>query len=169
MNLIVSVDNNWGIGYRGQLLFCIPEDMRYFKRMTENKIVIMGSSTLKSLPGAKPLLNRVNIVLSKNKAPEVTGVIICDSLAQLSVAINNYNTDDIFVIGGQIVYAQLLNCCATTYVTKVLTSRDADVYFPNLDQLQNWRMISESEVKYHNDIPYTFCIYHNINPLLSIC
>ena len=64
MNLIASVDNNWGIGYKGRLLCRIPEDMRWFKEHTTGKVVVMGRATLESLPGSRPLAERVNIVIS---------------------------------------------------------------------------------------------------------
>ena len=65
MNIIVNVDKNWAIGKGGALLFPIDADLKNFKRLTLNKIVVMGRKTLESLPGGKPLKDRRNIVLSK--------------------------------------------------------------------------------------------------------
>ncbi|MBO4594179.1 MAG: dihydrofolate reductase, partial [Clostridia bacterium] len=63
MKAIVAVDKKWGIGKKNGLLFSLPEDMKYFKEKTLNKVVVMGSNTLKSFPNGKPLKDRVNIVL----------------------------------------------------------------------------------------------------------
>ena len=67
MKSIVAVYVNWGIGYKGNLLQRIPEDMRFFKQMTLGKVVVMGSKTFESLPGREPLKDRINIILSKSK------------------------------------------------------------------------------------------------------
>ena len=61
MDLIVAVGADWGIGCEGDLLFSIPEDMKYFRTMTQGKVVVMGRKTLESLPGGKPLKNRTNL------------------------------------------------------------------------------------------------------------
>ena len=80
MNIIVNVDKNWAIGKGGALLFPIDADLKNFKRLTLNKIVVMGRKTLESLPGGKPLKDRRNIVLSKT-LPETEGLHVCRSLA----------------------------------------------------------------------------------------
>ncbi len=66
MNLIVAVSKNWGIGWKGDLLFNLPEDMEFFKNTTKNNVVVMGRITLLSLPGGKPLKNRTNIVMTRD-------------------------------------------------------------------------------------------------------
>jgi len=80
MKAIVAVDSNWGIGYKGNLLQRIPEDMRFFRQMTLNKVVVMGRKTFESLPGKEPLKDRVNIILSKSENIEKDGIIICRSV-----------------------------------------------------------------------------------------
>ena len=67
MKLIVAVDNNWGIGYRGELLCRISADLKNFREETLGKTVILGSKTLSTFPGGRPLKNRRNIILSRNK------------------------------------------------------------------------------------------------------
>jgi dihydrofolate reductase len=67
MKAIVAVDLNWGIGFKGNLLQRIPDDMKFFKQMTLGKVVVMGRETFESLPGKEPLKDRTNIVLSKDK------------------------------------------------------------------------------------------------------
>ena len=123
MNIIANADKNWAIGKDGALLFPIDADLKNFKRLTLNKIVVMGRKTLESLPGSKPLKDRRNIVLSKTM-PETEELHVCRSLASLQQLLStqeftNLTSDDVFVIGGAAVYAQLLPFCTTAYITKV--------------------------------------------------
>ncbi|MDR2898342.1 MAG: dihydrofolate reductase [Spirochaetaceae bacterium] len=161
MNLIVAVDNNWCIGSQGNLLFSIPEDMQYFKKLTETKVVIMGHSTLKSLPHGKPLKNRTNIILSRNKDLNIDNAVVCHSVAELLSLIGTYNADDVFVIGGQMIYELLLDYCHAAYVTKINAQGNGDTWFPNIDNRDNWELADESEEKQYNDITYRFTKYLN--------
>jgi len=163
MNAIVAVDQKWGIGCGGELLFSIPEDMKFFKNKTENKVVVMGHWTLKSLPGSKPLKNRVNIVLSKNARLKLDSVIVCNCIEQLLSIVSKYNPDDVFVIGGQELYSQLLDYCSHLYVTKVNAEEMADRFFPNIDLLDNWIIEEKSEDKTHNGLTFAFYKYANKN------
>ncbi|MCL2036393.1 MAG: dihydrofolate reductase [Oscillospiraceae bacterium] len=167
MKAIVAVDSCWGIGCNNQLLFSIPEDMRYFREFTMGKTVVMGRSTLESLPGSKPLKNRVNVILSRNPSFRVESAKVCNSLEQLLECVSAYEQNDVIVIGGQTVYEQLLNYCSAVHVTKVEGfNGKADCFFPNLDELPNWSVESESEVKSHDGLTYAFYVYSNNNPLL---
>ena len=85
MNIIAAVDENWGIGHSGKLLASIPEDMKFFSRMTTGKIVVMGHATLKSLPNSAPLKNRTNIVLSKNRNLTIKGAVVYNEKNQLLI------------------------------------------------------------------------------------
>jgi dihydrofolate reductase len=158
---IVAVDENWGIGYKGELLFKIPEDMKFFRSLTENKVVVMGHATFKSLPGARPLKNRINIILSKDKGLKIESVIVCNSTEQLFDAVSAYPSDDVFVIGGQEIYNQLFDYCSTIYITKVESLKQADRHFPNIDLKHNWKLQSESEKKEYEGLKYTFNKYIN--------
>ncbi|NLW47245.1 MAG: dihydrofolate reductase [Firmicutes bacterium] len=165
MKAIVAVDLNWGIGYRGKLLERIPEDQRFFKRTTIGKVVVMGRETFESLPNKEPLKDRVNIVLSKNESFSNDQVIICRSLAELFAELKKYPSDDLFVIGGESVYTQLLPYCSEALVTKIENKYTADKYFINLDQAQTWELTSMSEMKSSNGLKYRFLKYNNSNCL----
>ena len=162
MNLIVAVDKNWGIGVNGDQPFFIPEDLQYFKDKTLHKVVVMGRITLAALPGGRPLKNRTNIVISRDKNLTADGAIICGSLEELAECISQYDTDDVFIIGGQQIYEMLLNQCRTAYITKIFAASPADRFFPNLDNLNNWTLTEQSEIKTHDGINFQFCVYHNI-------
>lgn len=145
MKLIVAVDKEWGIGYKGDLLARIRADLMNFKRLTDGKIVILGSNTLATFPGGKALKNRTNIVLhpSLEYHPENTTVV--HSIDELLKEVKKYDTDDVFVIGGASVYRQMLPYCNKAYVTKFDKSYEKDVYFPNLDDDSEWKCVSVGE------------------------
>ena len=162
MNTIVAVDEKWGIGCDGKLLYDIPEDMKFFREMTDGKVVIMGLTTLKSLPNSKPLKNRVNIVLSYDKDEVLVDPIIhCTSIDEVLQAVKSYDPKDVFVIGGQEIYKQMLEHCKVAYITKVKGSKKADRFFPDVDGLSNWVLESRSEEKEYEGLRYTFCKYVN--------
>lgn len=165
MKTIVAVDLNWGIGCRGSLLQHIPEDMKFFKQMTVGKVVIMGRETFESLPGKEPLKDRINIVLSKNECFINEKITICRSLDELFQEIKKYNSDDVFVIGGESVYTQLLPYCTEAYVTKIKSQYVADKYFINLDKEKVWELVSSGDQKNYNNIQYRFIKYDNTKPL----
>ncbi|KUO70042.1 MAG: dihydrofolate reductase [Desulfosporosinus sp. BRH_c37] len=159
MKIIVAVDLNWGIGYRGNLLQRIPEDMKLFKQMTLGKVVIMGRETFESLPGKEPLKDRVNIVLSKNECFNNEKVTICRSLKELFFELEKYNSNDVFVIGGESIYSQLLSSCTEAYVTKIENKYVADKYFIDLDKSEAWKLISTSNLQKYENIQYKFVKY----------
>ncbi|KUG02975.1 dihydrofolate reductase [hydrocarbon metagenome] len=161
MKAIVAVDLKWGIGCGGNLLQRIPEDMKYFRKITLGKVVIMGRETFESLPGQEPLKDRINIVLSKNKLFSNERVTICRSLDELFYELEKYNSDDVFVIGGELVYTQLLPFCNEVYVTKIENTYAADKHFPNLDEDQTWSLISAGNLQTYNNIQYKFVKYVN--------
>lgn len=159
MKLIVAVDENWGIGVKGGLLAHLPGDLKYFKEKTQGKVVIMGQNTLISFPKSRPLPNRVNIVLSNDLSFNVEGAIMARSLDEVRQIASNYNTDDVFVIGGASVYRQMLDDCDTAYITKIHKSFDADVFFPNLDENDKWHLSNVGESGEDEGIKYTFTTY----------
>lgn len=163
MKAIVAVDLNWGIGFEGNLLQRIPEDMKFFKQMTLGKVVIMGRETFESLPGKEPLKDRINIVLSKDEKFSNQNVTICRSINELFQELKKYNSDDVFVIGGESVYNQLLPYCTEAYVTKINNSYIADTYFCNLDNEEAWEKVSAGEFLTYKDIQFKLTKYTNKN------
>ena len=161
MKAIVAVDMNWGIGYKGNLLLRIPEDMQFFKQMTLGKVVIMGRETFESLPGKTPLKDRINIILSKNMDSENVNIIVRRSLNEIFHELKRYNSDDVFVIGGESVYTQLLPYCTEAYITKIKNVYSADKFFLNLDEMKTWKLVYASDSKEFNHIQYSFLKYVN--------
>ena len=164
MKLIVAVDKNWGIGRDNELLFSIPEDMKFFRSTTLNKVVIMGRKTLESFPGGNPLKNRVNIVLTNDKSYMKDGALIVHSVADVKEAIKEYNTDEVYIIGGASAYEMFYDYCDEAFVTMVDKDGNADKFMVNLSQKENWHLLDKSETKVTEDgIEFTFCTFKNNN------
>lgn len=159
MKIIVAVDSNWGIGCDGNLLQHIPEDMKFFKEKTIGNVVVMGRETFESLPGKNPLNDRVNIVLSRNNSFKDDRLTICKSIEETFKELEKYNNDEIFIIGGETIYKQFLPYCDELYITKIKNEYKADRFFPNVDIMENWELVEESEVKEYKDIKYIFSRY----------
>lgn len=159
MNLIVNADKNWGIGKNNELLVQIPNDMKMFRSTTIGNVVVMGRKTLESFPNGKPLPKRTNIVLTKNKNYAAKGAIVVHSKEELLEELKKYPEEDIFVIGGESIYRMLIPYCTTAYVTRTDYAYDADTYFPNLDELPEWKLVEESEEETYFDIEYRFTKY----------
>ena len=111
MKAIVAVDEKWGIGKNNDLLFNIPEDMKFFREKTKGMTVCMGYNTLLSFPGSKPLKNRVNIVLAPDGV-ERDDCIVTHTLPELASELSKYDTDTVFVIGGAMFYKTMLPYCS---------------------------------------------------------
>lgn len=163
MKTIVAVDEKWGIGKNNDLLFHLPEDMRYFREKTTGKIVVMGSNTLKSFPGGKPLKNRTNVVLWPDGDTR-DDCIVVKSLKELFETLSRFDANDVFIIGGAMFYKTMLPYCDTAYITKVRADGQAQVFFENLDTLDNWNLIDESDVVCDGGYELTFCTYKNSSP-----
>ena len=153
MNLIVATDKNWGIGKNNDLLFHIPKDMKFFRETTTGKTVIMGRKTLESFPNKKPLPNRRNIVLTRNRDYTIEGAEVIYDISELNTP------NDAFVIGGSEIYKLLLPVCHTAYVTKVDADGNADKFFPDLDKDDAWELKETSEPVTDNGYTLTFCRY----------
>ena len=170
MQAILHCDSKWGIGRRNDLMFSLPRDMKFFRRTTSGKVVVMGSNTLLSFPGGKPLKNRTNIVLwpgGDHKRAEADNFIMVETLPELFAEIAKYPADDVFVIGGAMMYHTMLPYCSRVLLTKVEADGNAEVFFDNLDNLPNWTMTQESEPEEDNGYTIRFTTYENsdVRPL----
>ena len=162
MNLIVAVDNHWAIGYKNELLVRIPADQRFFRNETIHKAVIMGRKTLESFPGGQPLKQRLNVVISKDLNYKVKDALVVHSIEEALEAVKEYKTEDVYVIGGASIYEQMLPLCDVAHVTKIDYRYDADTYFPNLDQREEWVITGESDEQTYYDLTYVFYKYENL-------
>ena len=155
MNLIAAVDKNWAIGLNNKLLVSIPEDMKFFRKTTTGKVVVMGRKTLESFPNGLPLKNRVNIVLTSDKNYKVKDAIIVHSMDELLEELKNYNSEDIYEIGGESIYSQALPFADRLYLTIVDDEPEAaDTFFPEINP-DEWE-VAEKEMRNENDLSFTF-------------
>ena len=145
MNLIAAVDRNWAIGNKGQLLVRIPNDHKMFRQETLGKVIVYGRKTLETFPMAQPLDRRENIVLSRNPDLKVRGARVVPGLEELLELCRDYPSEDIYIIGGESVYRQLLPYCDTAHITKIDYAYEADAFFPNLDEDPEWEVTACSD------------------------
>ena len=162
MNLIAAVDKNWAIGLKNKLLVSIPSDMKFFRETTTGKVVVMGRKTLESFPNQRPLKNRVNIVLTKDETYQVKDALVVHDMEQLREELAKYPSEDIYVIGGETIYKQLLDDCDVAHITKIDYAFEADAYFPNLDEMPEWKITQDSEEQTYFDLEYYFYKYERI-------
>ncbi len=162
MKAILHCDKEWGIGKRNSLMFSIPADMKFFRETTMGKTVVMGSNTLLSFPGSKPLKNRNNVVLwpGGEKREDCT---VVETLEEFFEEIKKYPEDEVFVIGGAMMYRTMLPYCSEVLVTKVDAVGGADTFFVNLDEHPDFELICESEPVETNGYEIRFCTYRNNN------
>ena len=177
---IVSVDKNWGIGNAGKLLAHLPGDMKFFKEKTFGNIVLMGRKTFESLPEAKPLPGRLNVVVTRNEEyaealSSVEGILTAKSVEN---AIEMLKADeenmldkegtseedmrDLFVIGGGEIYMQCLPFVDSCLVTKFDAVFEADTFFPDIDNDARFKLTKESELVEENGIEYVFTEYSKV-------
>ncbi|MBP5276527.1 MAG: dihydrofolate reductase [Lachnospiraceae bacterium] len=160
MNLIACVDEEWGIGYKNELLVRIPSDQKFFRTTTTGKVVVMGRKTLDSFPGGRPLKDRTNIVLTGSKDDNVRdSEIYVHSIEECLELLKQYNTEDVYIIGGSSIYEQFLPYCDTAYITKVDRVFSKDAYFPNLDSNDEWELSVEGEEQTYFDNTFSFNTY----------
>lgn len=159
MNLIAAVDKNWGIGLDNKLLVSIPDDMKFFRKTTTGKVVVMGRKTLESFPNGLPLKNRVNIVLTSDKGYKVRDAVIVHTMEELLEELKKYNSEDIYVIGGESIYRQMVDMCDVAHITKIDFAYQADAWFPNLDEKEEWEITADSEEQTYFDLEYYFLKY----------
>lgn len=162
MNLIAAVDKNWAIGCKNKLLVSIPADMKFFRETTIGKVVVMGRKTLESFPNGMPLKKRTNIVLTHDKTYKVPDAILVHSMEELHEELKKYPSEDIYVIGGETIYKQLLDECDVAHITKIDYEFEADAYFPNLDELPDWKITQDSEEQTYFDLEYYFYKYEKV-------
>ena len=144
MNLIAAVDKNWAIGCKNKLLVSIPADMKFFRETTTGKVVVMGRKTLESFPNGQPLKKRVNIVLTHDKNFKAGDAIIVHSMEELREELKKYPSEDM------------------AHSTKIDYAFEADAYFPNLDEMPEWKITQDSEEQTYFDLEYYFYKYEKI-------
>lgn len=159
--MIVAMDQNRGIGYKNQLLYWLPNDLKHFKALTTGHTIIMGRKTFESLPkGALP--KRRNIVLSRQKNLSFNQTELFSSLKE---ALHHCSKEEkIFIIGGASLYEEAMPVAETLYITHIHDgSKKADVFFPKI-KTKEWEITQQEkhEADDRHEQAYTFTTYCKI-------
>ena len=154
ISIIACVGENLELGKNNDLIWHLPNDLKYFKKVTSGKTVIMGRRTFDSLPGILP--KRRNIVLQMKDESLINGVEIFNDIKSILDAVKN--EEEAFIIGGASIYKQFLEYADKLYLTEVHEKcPDAMVYFPKFNKdLYNKKIVGSGE---DTDIKYDFVIY----------
>lgn len=159
---ILCVDNKYGIGKKNGLLFSLPTDMKFFRDTTRGHTVFMGENTLLSFPGSKPLVKRVNVVLSQDVTHNYEGVVNVHDFNEFLLKMKEYSKDDVvYVIGGASIYKQTLPYVDEVLLTKANADGGAEVFFPNLDEMEEFECVDEGTPIMDGDIEIRFTRYIN--------
>lgn len=158
ISLIVAIAQNNAIGKDNDLLWHISEDLKYFKRTTNKRTVVMGRKTWESLP-FKPLKNRRNIVVSSQKDYLIEGAELFESVDKVFESLQS-ESDEVFCIGGASLYKALLPKADKLYITRVYKDFEADVFFPEIDT-QLWEIKRLSPMLYDKkeDVNFRFEVW----------
>ena len=162
MNLIVAVDEKWGIGCDNELLASIPGDMQYFKEKTTDGVVVMGRRTLESLPKQRGLPKRINYVLTSNENFEAERCIAVHSEEELFKELEQYDPEHVFIIGGESIYRKFYKNCDKCFVTKRHADLHADKFMVNLDEDDEFKETWKSKMHSENGIDYEFTLYERV-------
>src|SRR5262245_20037093 len=140
-SLVVAASENNAIGKNNQLLWCLPNDMRFFKNVTWAMPVAMGRKTFEAL-GNKPLNGRVNIVITRQNSFEADGIQVVKSIQDAALLTNQLDYKELMIIGGGEIYKAAMPVADKIYITKVhATFEDADTFFPQIDTSE-WKLTS---------------------------
>ena len=157
---IVAVDEKWGIGKKNGLLFDLPLDMKFFRETTSGKTVCMGYNTLLSFPNGKPLKNRKNIVICPDGVTGAGFIAVHDMPEMLEMI--GKEDGDVYVLGGAYFYKSMLPYCDEVLVTKVKADGNAEVFFENLDEREDFELKEEGEELQTNGYTIKFTKYKNL-------
>ncbi|MEQ9593075.1 MAG: dihydrofolate reductase [Cyclobacteriaceae bacterium] len=165
VSLIAAVSKNRIIGRNNDLPWRLPDDMKYFMQTTQHHHVIMGRKNYESLPEKfRPLPNRKNIVITRQKDFKAEGCVVVNSLqAALKIA-EDAQQEEVFIIGGAQVYKQALPLTQRMYLTEIDAIVLGDTSFPEFDQ-EEWQEISRKEHPTDNkhQFEFDFVVYERKN------
>lgn len=162
ISLVVAAAENNAIGKNNQLLWHLPNDLKFFKNLTWGGVVIMGRKTFESVN--KPLPGRTNIVITQQKDWRAPGVIVACNLSEALDKGQAAGAKEFYVIGGGQIYAEAFSMANKIYLTRVHAHLEGDVFFPVIDFSQ-WQLIEKNDNKADEKhaYDYTFEIWERKN------
>jgi dihydrofolate reductase len=153
ISLIVAMAQNRVIGRDNKMPWHLPEDLRYFKRITLNKPVVMGRNTFESI--GRPLPQRTNIVISRNPGYRIDGALVVNSLEAALQKCRDLNAEEAMIIGGAQIYAQALPLADRLYLTEVAAVIDGDASFPDFER-KLWQEVARESHRASANNPYDY-------------
>ncbi len=158
ISLVVAAANNNAIGKNNQLLWHLPNDMKYFKNVTWGMPVVMGRKTFESL--GKPLAGRKNIVLTKQEGWKAEGVVAVKEFKDALFLVKEMDVKEVMVIGGGEIYRSVFDKANRIHMTRVEAEFEADTFFPVIDP-KVWRLVSQKnyEADERHKYNYSFQVW----------
>jgi dihydrofolate reductase len=154
ISIIVAASENNAIGREGELLWTLPNDMKFFKNTTWGLPAIMGRKTYESL--GKPLPGRINIVITRQDGWHAVGVMVAKDITEALQKAAEANCKEIFIIGGGEIYKQSMDVTDRIYLTRVHhTFKDADAFFPAIDE-NIWELKSNEDFDFDGKHAYAY-------------
>lgn len=160
VTIIAAIAENNALGKNNQLIWHLPADLKRFKKTTLNHVVIMGRKTFESL--GKPLPNRTNILITRDKNYKAEGCVVANSLKEALKAALKVDENP-FILGGADIYTQAMPFADKLDITYVHHQFDADVFFPEIDKTI-WKETSRENFKAdeNNKYDYSFVTFERI-------
>ena len=154
ISLVVAASTNNAIGLDNKLLWHLPNDLKFFKKVTWALPVIMGRKTFEALAG-KPLNGRLNIVISRQKDFSAAGIIVVNSIENAIKHATAEGYKEVNIIGGGEIYKQSMDIADRIFLTRIDAVLSADTYFPQID-LEKWKLTSENSFPQDEKHAYSY-------------
>ena len=155
------MDAENGIGKNNDLMWHLPNDMRFFKETTTHHVVIMGRKNYESIPEKyRPLPNRTNVILSRDSTLKIQGCLVFNTLQACLMHFHD-EKEKLFIIGGGEIYKLALKekCIDEMFISHVEATFSADVFFPEIT-LDDWKSSTISTQEIDDNHPYRFITKH---------
>lgn len=159
MNMFITVDKKWAIGRGRDVFVRIPENEQLIRRETTGKVVVMSKSVAEHFPGGYSYRDRINVILTHDSNCNYKEAKVAHSTEELMEILKDYNSESIYVLGGEKIFKTMLPLCDTVDVTYIDYEYDADAYFVNLDENEDFVMTQESDERTYFDLIYVFRRY----------
>lgn len=152
ISLIVAMSSNRVIGRDNKMPWHLSADLKRFRAITMNSPILMGRKTFESI--GKPLDGRTNLILSKNKKYQPEGCLVFDSLQEALEKAKNIG-DELFIIGGAMLYEMTLPVAQRLYLTDIQAEFDGDTFFPEFN-LNDWNKIACEQINHDEKVPFSY-------------
>ncbi|MCF8224700.1 MAG: dihydrofolate reductase [Bacteroidales bacterium] len=153
---IVAVSNNFVIGKNNSLPWRIPADLRYFHRITDGHIVLMGRKNYEANGGA--LQNRTNIIITRKKSFQPNDAFVANSVGAAIEKARSYAPDEVFIVGGGEIYAATLHLADRIYITVIDANVSGDTYYPEI-RFSQYNTVSKIHKKADRENPFDHTYY----------